>query len=183
MINIVAFIGPSGSGKTTLAKYMNLRKVITFTTRPVRKGERDGVDYFFMEKKEFLRLYDEGELLEYTEYNGHLYGMGIKPLRDSISKGELISIVVDINGAKRLKEVFPDNLLVIGIRTPLEECFERMKERGDPDFSSRSKLYGEEIDAMTDISHVIILNTKDNWWMSRIIIEGIGSKLEETDWV
>ncbi len=183
MINIVAFVGPSGSGKTTLAKYMNLRKVTTFTTRPIRNGERDGIDYFFMEDKEFRRLYDEGELLEYTEYNGHLYGMGIKPLRDSISKGELLSIVVDKNGATRLKELFPDNLLVIGIRTPLEECIERMEERGEPDVLSRSKLYSEEIDAMTDIAHVIILNSKDNWWMSRIIIEGIGSKLEETNGV
>ncbi|MCR3955027.1 MAG: guanylate kinase [Gudongella sp.] len=179
MINIVAFMGPSGSGKTTLAKYMNLRKVTTFTTREIRKGERDGVDYFFLSDKEFSRLYEEGDLLERTEYGGYFYGTGIEPLRAAISNGDVVSIVIDFNGARRLREVFPDNLLIVGISSPLQECVDRMLERGEPDIERRSQSHGDEIKGVIEISDLIINNSKDNWWKSRLIIEALGKSLME----
>ena len=179
MINIVAFMGPSGSGKKTLAKYMNLRKVTTFTTREIRKDERDGVDYFFLSDKEFSRLYEEGDLLERTEYGGHLYGTGIEPLRAAISNGDVVSIVIDFNGARRLREVFPDNLLIVGISSPLQECMDRMMERGEPDIETRSKSHGDEIKGVIELSDLIINNSKDNWWKSRLIIEALGKSLKE----
>jgi len=181
MINIVAFMGPSGSGKTTLAKYMNLRKVTTFTTRSIRKGERDGVDYFFMSEKEFLRLYDEGELLERTEYGGNLYGTGIEPLRAAISRGNVVSIVIDINGARRLREVFPDNLLIVGISSPMQECIDRMVERGEPEIERRSQSHGEETRGVMEVSDMIINNSKENWWKSRLVVEALGKSLMEQD--
>ncbi|WP_409227083.1 guanylate kinase [Gudongella sp. SC589] len=179
MINIVGFMGPSGSGKTTLARFMNLRKVTTFTTRPPREGERDGIDYFFLPEGEFLRLYREGELLEYTSYNGYLYGTGIGPLRTAVELGELVLIVVDGNGAKLLREVFPDNVVIIGVRAPLEECVSRMEERKEPDIQTRSSTHGDEMDRMLQLAHITIENSMDSWWKSRIIVEGIGEALNK----
>lgn len=179
MINIVAFMGPSGSGKTTLAKYMNIRKVTTYTTRPSREGERDGIDYYFMKEEELLRLYREGELLEYTSYNGHLYGTGMGPLRSAVDKGELVAIVVDGNGAKILREVFPDNVIVVGVRAPLEECISRMEGRGESLIQPRVDSHGEEMEVMLHLAHMTIENSRDSWWKSRIIVEGLGEVLKK----
>lgn len=175
MINIIVFIGPSGSGKTTLSRQMNIKKVTTYTSRPNRHNEKDGVDYFFVEREELLELFRTGELLEYTEYNGHLYGTGIKPLRDAVSRGELLTIAVDINGAKKLQETFAENLLIIGIATPLEECIRRMEERGEPDIEKRTLSLVGEIEAVKNMSHIVINNSRDNWEMSRLIVEAIGN--------
>ncbi|MGM0396448.1 MAG: guanylate kinase [Bacillota bacterium] len=183
MISIIVFIGPSGSGKTTLSKKMNIKKVTTYTSRPMRKNEKDGVDYFFVDRQELLDLFREGELLEYTEYNGHLYGTGIKPLKDAISRGEVLTIAVDINGARRLLEVFSENLLIIGIDSPLEECIKRMEERGEPEIENRTASLVDEINAVRRMSHIVINNSKDNWDKSLLIVEaigrGIGSASEE----
>ena len=65
---IIVFGGPSGSGKTTLANLISNNRVITTTTRPMRKGERNGVDYYFVSKEQFEELIRTNQLVEWNEY-------------------------------------------------------------------------------------------------------------------
>ena len=177
LINIVAFIGPSGSGKTTLSRDMGIKKVITYTTRPIREGERDGIDYHFRSRDNLLRMYEEGELFEYTEYNGNLYGTGLKPFRDAVNNKKTICVAVDLKGARKLLDHFGENLLIVGVTAPFGECIERMEIRGEGHIGKRSALYHKEIDILIEISHVIINNAKENWEKSRMIAEAIGRSI------
>ena len=90
---IFVISGPSGSGKTTIIKKLlsfkgikNLRKTISFTTRPKRLGEKDGIDYDFITHKEFKDKIKNNDILEYTKFIDFYYGTSIKRLKDIIDK-------------------------------------------------------------------------------------------------
>src|SRR5215470_11686910 len=77
--NLYIVSAPSGSGKTTLLQHLlrnfkDLKFSVSHTTRQPRQGERDGVDYFFVERAAFTNMIERGEFLEWAEFNGHLYG-------------------------------------------------------------------------------------------------------------
>ena len=84
--NLVIISGPSGSGKTSicneLTKCPKVKQSISYTTREPRDGEKDGVDYFFVEKSEFEKLVKEDKFIEHAEYCGHLYGTPVGPVSE-----------------------------------------------------------------------------------------------------
>lgn len=131
MIYILA--GPSGSGKTTqaniLSKREDFKRVITCTTRSMREGEIEGVDYFFKSKKEFECLLKNHELLAVTKYSGNFYGIPKQGLDKYIrSKSEHVVMVLDLNGVKELKKI---GAFCIVLTLDVKTLKERMIERGD----------------------------------------------------
>ncbi|WP_455258196.1 guanylate kinase [Peptoniphilus asaccharolyticus] len=131
MIYILA--GPSGSGKTTqaniLSKRDDFKRIITCTTRPMRDGEVDGLDYYFKTKEEFQSLLEQKKLIAVTEYSGNLYGVPKQSLEKYInSKTEHIVMVLDLNGVRELKEL---GAYCICLTLDAETLRERMIERGD----------------------------------------------------
>ena len=163
MFNIIAFLGPSGTGKTTLQKELGLRPVVTWTTRAMREGEAHGKDYFYTSKDNLLRMFSEGSLLEYTEYNGNYYGIGAEYINRLIETNTKGSIVVEANGARVLKDNYPDKVLVVGVLVPYSECKERLKRRNDKEIEGRLTTYQNEVLSVLEISDIIINNTCDNW--------------------
>lgn len=177
MINIIVFLGPSASGKSTIRNKFKFKKIVTYTTRAPRKEEFDGRDYNFTSRSAILKMNRNGELLEFIEYNGNLYATGVKAFENVVEKNEIVTVVVDKNGAMRLKEIFGNNVIIIGVSTPLEECIKRMKDRGDENIRERTALFSHELEDTYRISDIIINNSEEHWDESlqiiSIIQEGI----------
>lgn len=170
MINIIVFMGPSASGKSTIRELMKLKKVITYTTRPKRENEIDGIDYHFTDEDTLKYMINNGKLLEYSKYGNYYYGSSIISMQEAIDKNEIVSIILDKNGAMDIKRIFKEKVLIIGVKAPINECIERMEARREKDIEVRVNSFNEEIQNVCDISDIIINNSKSNWGNIRNII-------------
>jgi guanylate kinase len=127
--------GPSGVGKSTIVNALAERHPFYFsvsaTTRHARPGETDGVEYYFVDTDEFMRLRGCGELLEWAEYSGNLYGTPRKPVLDRITAGDDVLLDVEVIGAVQVKTAFPDALMLFLTPPTMEALEERLRSRGD----------------------------------------------------
>ncbi len=109
---IVVISGPSGVGKSTvcarLCERLPAEFSVSYTTRPIRSGERDGRNYRFVEQAEFDRLLAEGGMLESARVYGHSYGTPLDPVRRALSDGRTIVLEIDVNGAIQVRQKYPD---------------------------------------------------------------------------
>ncbi|MCK4729038.1 MAG: guanylate kinase [Desulfobacterales bacterium] len=126
---------PSGAGKSTilmaiLKKDPRLRYSISCTTRPPRGNERDGVDYYFISNAAFRKKIDSGELAEWAEVHGHLYGTSAGFLDDCLHQGYDILFDIDVEGARKLYGKYPEATLVFIAPPSMEELERRLAERG-----------------------------------------------------
>lgn len=126
---------PSGTGKTTIARSLvdgSDRFVfsVSATTRPRREHERDGVDYHFLSPEAFQAMRDEGELAEWAEVHGHLYGTLRRALSEPAERGEQVVLDIDVRGARQLKESMPEAILVFILPPSVEVLVERLRGRG-----------------------------------------------------
>ena len=161
MIQIIAIIGPSASGKTTLKKALGLGTIITYTTRSPRNTEADGVDYLFVSQDKFNELIQEGKLLEHTNYHEQAYGMGLSQVEDAVQKGQKVVVVLDGNGAKKLKKLYSDKVLVLGTSAHYDHCKRRLEARNDDQTEIRLSTYHKEMEEMLTLADLII-NTNDD---------------------
>lgn len=126
---MLVLTGPSASGKTEIAKILinkyNLKKLVTYTTRPLRLGEVDGVDYNFISVEEFLKLKDADEFIETTYYNNNYYGS-----RKSDIGFEKV-VILDPSGVNAFKNYLKEKIVIMFLNTPEKLRIERMKLRGD----------------------------------------------------
>lgn len=123
--------GGTASGKTTLCKRLaniGIPKVTTCTTRKPKEGERDKVDYYFIEDEvKFHKL----DLLEFQSYAGNLYGTWKPGIEDALKAYDCICIILEEKGARSLKEAYPDNVVVINLPISEESMLENMIKRHD----------------------------------------------------
>jgi guanylate kinase len=142
--------GPSGAGKGTALEHatraLPVRKVPTYTTRPMRLGEKDGVDYEYVDAENFFRLYDEGAIFEYTRtYSRSYYGSPSSLLRDDIA-GPLI-VELDPNGFGRVRAASARRVVGVFVATSSEsELSARLAARAqDPDIEQRLKIRTDQL--------------------------------------
>ena len=132
---MILLVGASASGKTEVAKLLKalygIKKVITHTTRPIRKSEENDVDYHFVSKDEFLKLKEQGAFAETTLYNGNFYGS---------SKKE----IVDPNGFKSFFELHDPRIVTFFLDANEKTRFERMILRGDSVEQAKSRIANDE---------------------------------------
>ena len=126
--------GPSGVGKnsvlTSLLKDdLGLCYSISATTRKPRKGEADGVSYYFLEKEEFLRKAGEGFFFEYQEYVGNLYGTPKVYIERMVDEGKDIVMDIECRGAAAIKEQMPGAVLIFLIPPSMEDLRKRLHAR------------------------------------------------------
>lgn len=161
---LIVLSGPSGVGKGTVRKAVFSEPDISFeysisaTSRPMRPGERDGVDYFFKTREQFEQMIINGELLEYTEYVGNYYGTPVQYVKDTLSKGKDVFLEIEVEGAKQVREKFPDGLFIFLIPPSLGELENRIKTRGtesDELIKNRMLVAREELKMMNLYDYVI----------------------------
>lgn len=131
---LVIICGPSGVGKTSIVKRLlekpGRKLSVSATTRPRRKGEQDGVDYFFVSPGKFETLVQQGWFAEHATVHGHHYGTPLGPLEEAMEAGIDFFLDVDVQGAERLKKRFPHAISVF-ILPPSEQVLAaRLRGRG-----------------------------------------------------
>jgi guanylate kinase len=135
--SILVISGPSGSGKTSLARSVceelgsRAYFSISTTTRPMRDGEKDGVDYFFVTKEEFLKDIDEGYFLEWAEVHGNFYGTSKRQIDKALSEGKIVFLDIDVQGHENVRKVYPNITTSVFVTTKNEKILiDRLKNRG-----------------------------------------------------
>jgi len=137
---------PSGAGKTSLIEALiaadpSLKLSISYTTRAPRPGEKDGVDYHFVDDATFLRMRERGEFLESAEVHGYRYGTSKKVITDALQRGEDLILEIDWQGARQVRALYPACVGIFILPPSVEELERRMRSRGqDADGVIRRRL-------------------------------------------
>ena len=132
---------PSGCGKDTIIAEV-LKKIddafvsVSMTTRPMRPGEAEGVNYYFVSQTEFEEKIDQGEMLEYARYGSNYYGTPAGPVRELLEKGKTVILIIEVQGAGNVKRMFPEACNVFIIPPSFEILENRLRGRGTDDNES-----------------------------------------------
>jgi len=152
--NLVIISSPSGAGKTTLAhklldEFNTVRFSVSYTTRPIRRGEVDGTDYSFVSVEEFESMIEAGEFAEWALVHGNRYGTSRAVVEDALSEGHDVVFDVDWQGGLELSKQWPGDALMIFILPPdlqiLEQRLRRRATDADDVIERRLKMAIEEI--------------------------------------
>lgn len=126
---------PSGAGKTSLIDAVmkedpSLKVSVSYTTRAPRPGEKDGVDYHFVDDATFLAMRDRGEFLESAEVHGYRYGTSKRVIAEALARGEDLILEIDWQGARQVRAHYPDCIGIFILPPSIEELERRMRARG-----------------------------------------------------
>lgn len=135
---LLVLSGPSGAGKGTICQRLrdlrhNLAYSVSCTTRAPRKGEVEGVNYFFVTRARFQEMIANNELLEYAEVYGNYYGTPKAYVLDLLAKGQDVVLEIDPQGALQIKEHYQDGVFVFIVPPSLNELSNRIYKRGTDD--------------------------------------------------
>jgi guanylate kinase len=155
---------PSGAGKTSLIDALmradpSLKLSISYTTRAPRPGERDGVDYHFVDERTFLAMRERGEFLESAEVHGHRYGTSKKVIAETLARGDDLILEIDWQGARQVRAIYPDCVGIFIMPPSIDELERRMRSRAqDSDAVIRRRLEAArgEMDHAGEFDYAII---------------------------
>lgn len=166
MHNIIVISGPSGSGKSTLiGRLMQQHPEIIFstshTTRPIRGKEVNGSDYYFIPQEEFLEMVENDEFLEWAKVYGNYYGTSYREI-DSKSKmggDTILALDIDVQGARKIKEKYPDALFIFVVPPSLEILRQRLEARErkfDQHIRERLEIAKEELKQYSIYDYIVV---------------------------
>lgn len=162
----VILSSPSGGGKTTIKKEIISKSdlfgfSITCTTRPKRKEEIDGKDYYFVSDKDFERMIKNDELIEWAYVHNHRYGTPKSSVMKIIDSGKFPIMTIDVVGAMNVKKIMPNSVLIFIIPPDFDLLVKRLKNRGDSisDINVRMNTALKEMD-FADKFDYLVLNEK-----------------------
>lgn len=126
---------PSGAGKTSLVRALladdtGVSVSVSFTTRPPRAGEREGIEYHFVERERFLAMIEAGEFLEHAEVFGNYYGTGRMEVASRLAQGSDVILEIDWQGAQQVRQAFPEAVGIFILPPSSEVLRERLNGRG-----------------------------------------------------
>ena len=156
--------GPSGAGKGTICKSIlekndHIKLSISATTRKPRTGEVHGVNYFFIEKEEFKIMIEQGEFLEYAQIYDNFYGTPKAAIMETLEKGQDVILEIEMQGARQVKEVYPEGIFVFVLPPSLKELKNRIVGRGTETAEEIEKRFScafEEIKQIDDYDYFIV---------------------------
>ena len=155
---------PSGAGKTSLIDAVmradpSLKISISYTTRAPRAGEKNGVDYHYVDEASFRKMRERGEFLESAEVHGHHYGTAKQVILDAVARGEDMILEIDWQGAQQVRRLYPGCVGVFILPPSIEELERRMRARGqdaEPVIRRRLANAREELTHAGEFNYVII---------------------------
>lgn len=162
---ILVLSGPSGAGKSSLIKTVekeigDFYFSISTTTRAIREGEVDGVDYYFVSEEAFKKDIEDENFLEYALVHGNYYGTSLKPVKEALKKGKLVIFDIDVQGHDAVQNRLADITTSVFITTPsLRILSERLNNRGTDSvkvINSRIEMAKREIQRISEYDFMII---------------------------
>lgn len=155
---------PSGAGKTSIAQSLveegeEFAFSVSATTRAPRGSETHGVDYWFLSRTEFRRMIDSGELLEWAEVHGELYGTPRRSLTEAAADGRRVVLDIDVQGARQIREAVPEALLLFILPPTLDALLQRLRGRGtegEPALRRRLNTAVEELKAVDAFDFFVV---------------------------
>jgi guanylate kinase len=165
---LVVVSGPSGVGKSTIVAELARRRpqvvpIVTATTRERREGEMDGVHYHFLGEDEFQALIERNGLLEHANNHGHWYGTPVDQVRGILAAGRDAILTISPEGARNVRRLVPDALLVFVMPPTMEDLAERLRSRGSESEASiaRRRRDAERWMAESDDYDYVVVNETD----------------------
>jgi guanylate kinase len=165
---------PSGAGKTSLCRTVinrvpRLHFSISYTTRPLRHYERDGVDYRFVPLDRFQKMIEEGQFVEWTKIYGNFYGTSKVSVDEWRARGMDVIFDIDHVGAQRIKETYKDSVTIFILPPSYEELEQRLTQRGtEEDAVKRERLNKAKAELV-----------QANWYQYRIVNDKFEKALEQ----
>ena len=161
---LLVLSAPSGGGKSSIARNLlqgrdDLGYSVSATTRSMREGERDGVDYYFLTRDEFLRRREAGEFLESATYGGQLYGTLRSEIDRIFAAGRHAVLDIEIEGARQIRASFPNSLHLFVLPPSAEVLIGRLKGRNtEPAEAVRERIARavQELDAVAEYDYVVV---------------------------
>lgn len=161
---LFVFSAPSGTGKSTILNQVvnddpNIKFSVSATTRQPRKGEVDGVDYFFLEREVFIDNINNDKMLEYDIYCGNHYGTLKSAVEEPIKRGTDIILEITVPGAMQVKKIYPDCIMIFITPPDLKELERRIRSRGTEDedvIRKRLQQAAEEMKYADQYDYIIV---------------------------
>ena len=163
--DLIIISGTTCAGKGTvikklLANHNDIVLSTSYTSRPKRESEIDGVDYYFVSKEEFERKIANGDFLEYAQVQyGSYYGTPKKEVLELLDSGKDVILEIDVQGAKQIKELYPETILIFIMAPSMREVKRRIMMRGDENIDqiiSRFKVAYNEINQINNYNYVVV---------------------------
>ena len=166
---LVVVSGFSGAGKGTLMKallnkYDNYALSISATTRSPREGEVDGREYFFKTREEFIQMIEADQLIEHAEYVNNFYGTPKDYVFSNLESGRDVLLEIEIQGALKVKEKFPETVLIFVTPPSAQELRSRLIGRGTESIekiNARLKRAAEEAEYMNEYDYILVNDDLD----------------------
>ncbi|GGF87665.1 guanylate kinase [Paenibacillus aceti] len=161
---LIVLSGPSGVGKGTVCNELRARMPelvysVSATTRQPRLGEENGVNYFFKTREQFLDMIEKDQLLEYAEYVGNFYGTPRDFVEKTIESGRDIILEIEVQGALKVKEKFPEGVFVFMLPPSLDELKDRIQGRGTESQATidhRMSVAADEINLLEQYDYAVV---------------------------
>lgn len=157
--------GPSGSGKSSLIagllKRVDIDYSVSATTRLPRPGEINGRHYHFISRRDFNEMIDNDSLLEWAEYNNHLYGTPEQPIERALEAGRSVLLEIELQGAKQVRERRPGAIMIFVSPPSMEVLEHRLRSRGDTDdedIVDRLEIASAEMAAASEVFDHTVVN-------------------------
>lgn len=185
----IVISGPSGVGKGTIVKELlerfNAWYSISMTTRPKRENEIDKVNYFFVTKEQFEENIKEDDFIEYATYNNNYYGTPRKEIDNKLNNNIDVIAEIEVKGAKKVKELYKDSVLIYILPPSFEELETRLRNRNTEDnttIEKRLNIAKEELKQIDIYDYVVVNNTVEETTNKVInIIESEKSKVSRNN--
>jgi guanylate kinase len=162
--NVFVLSAPSGAGKSTLAKRLvqriqGLVFSVSFTTRPPRDGEKDGLDYFFVDDATFDRMVAEGGFVEWVKVYENRYGTGRNWVQETLNSGVDILLDIETIGARNVRREIPDAIMIFLLPPDADSLSERLRGRGkdtEAQIQIRLRYARHEMEAVSHYDYLVV---------------------------
>jgi guanylate kinase len=160
---LVVVSAPSGCGKDTIIADVLKRTddaflSVSMTTRHMRPGEEEGVNYYYVSVDQFKKNIENGEMLEYTRYGSNYYGTPVGPVKEKLREGKTVFLIIEVEGGENVKKVFPDCVKIFVIPPSMEVLSNRLRGRGTDNeeaIATRLEIARTELQRAVEYDYIV----------------------------
>lgn len=161
---LVVISAPSGCGKDTIVNEIvkemgdEASVSVSMTTREMRTGEEEGVNYYYVSVDQFKRNIENGEMLEYTRYGSNYYGTPVGPVKEKLREGKTVFLIIEVEGGENVKKVFPDCVKIFVIPPSMEVLSNRLRGRGTDNeeaIATRLEIARTELQRAVEYDYIV----------------------------